>query len=156
MVGRKLMAAIGVGSLCLAIVACGGSGHSTAPSAVEIEDCLNGAGLAAELVSESEGSAVIGAAAPDGDLIVIVTVPQAIASEFDVAGAVTRRIKRELRKVGRGGIWTSSTANGGSIYIGTMGVKGVNGGLSSTATEMIARQCATEAKRADKAPGTEA
>jgi hypothetical protein len=154
-VGRKLAATIGVGLTCLAMAACGGDGGgSSAPSADTIEACLSGAGLKAELLKEAEGMAAIGAQAPDGDLIVIVTVPEEVASEYDVSGIVTRRIKRELRAIGRGGIWTSSTVNGGSTYIGALGVAGVAGGLASASTEILARQCATKPPAAAKAPDT--
>jgi hypothetical protein len=108
---------------------------------------------------ESEGAAAIGAQAPDGDVVVIITVPEDVASEYDVPGMVTGRLKRELHRLGRGGIWTSNTANGGSTYIGVLGVEGVGGGVASANTEILARQCATKpqpAKAPESKVGTEA
>jgi hypothetical protein len=144
--------------LSLVVAACGGGGggggDSAAPSADQIEVCLNGAGLKAELVEETEGASVIGAQAPDGDAVVIITVPEDWASEYDVAGIVTKRIKRELDKLGRAGVWTSSTVNGGSTYIGLLGVRGVGGGLASAGTEILARQCATKPQDPSKARDT--
>jgi hypothetical protein len=142
-----------IGWLCLTAAACGGGGDPPAPSADQIEACLNGAGLQAELVEETEGAAVIGAQAPDGDAVVIITLPEDLASEYDVAGMLTKRIKRELGKLSRAGVWTSSTVNGGSTYIGLLGVKGVGGGLASAGTEILARQCATKPQRAAQPQG---
>jgi hypothetical protein len=110
--------------------------------------------LAAESLQDTEGIEAIGAAAPDGDLIVIIDLPAEVATNPDVPGMVSRRIKRELRKLGRGGVWTSSTVDGGSTYIGVLGVKGVGGGLASANTEILARQCATNPQRAARAQGT--
>jgi hypothetical protein len=157
--GRRLVGAIGVGWLCLAVAACGGGSHPSRPSADEIEACLNGAGLAAESIEESEGVEAVGAAAPDDDLIVVINLPEDFASNPDVPGMVTGKIKQELRKLGRGGVWTSDTVNGGSTYVGVLGVAGVGGGLASASTEILARQCATRpqaAKAKDTATGAEA
>jgi hypothetical protein len=152
---RNFARAAGIACLSLTIVACGGGGgDSAAPSADAIEACLNGAGVAAESLPDTEGIEAIGAAAPDGDLIVIINLPEEFASNPDVPGMVSRRIKREFRKLGRGGVWTSSTVNGGSTYVGVLGVKGTGGGLASASTEILARQCATKAQRAAKAQGT--
>ena len=156
--GRRLAGAIGVGCLCLVVAACGGASHPSRPSADEIEACLNGAGLAAESIEESEGVEGIGAAAPDGDLILVINLPEDYASRHDVAGMVSRRIKVELGKLGRGGVLTSDTVNDGSTYVAVLGVKGVGGGLASASTEILARQCATRpraAKARDTAAGAE-
>jgi hypothetical protein len=154
--GRKLAAAIGVGWLSLAIAACGGGGEGdpAAPSAAAIEGCLTGAGLAAQALVEKEGVEGIGAQAPDGDLIVIINLPEKFASNPDLPGVVTREIKKELGKLGRSGVWTSNTVNGGTTYIGVLGVEGVGGGLASASTEILARQCATKPRGAAKAQET--
>jgi hypothetical protein len=157
--GRTLVGAIGVGWLCLVVAACGGGSAPSQPSADEIEACLNGAGLAAESIEKNEGVEAIGAAAPDGDLILVITQPKEVASNPDLPGMVTDRIKKELRKLGRAGVWTSDTVNGGSTYVGVLGVKGVGGGLASASTEILARQCATRPRvvnAKDTAAGTEA
>jgi hypothetical protein len=90
---------------------------------------------------------------------VVINLPEDFASNPDVPGMVTGKIKQELRKLGRGGVWTSDTVSGGSTYVGVLGVAGVGGGLASASTEILARQCATRpraAKAKDTAAGAEA
>jgi hypothetical protein len=150
-VGRKLVVAVGVGWLSLAIAACGGGGHpadgGSLRSADNIVTCLNRAGLAAEKVEEEAEAEIVGAHAPDGDTIVIVNMSEAIASHPGVSYLLTQRLKKELHRVGRGGIITTSTVNQGSTYIGVLGVEGIDGGVAATSTELLARHCAIKASK---------
>lgn len=143
--GRKLVVALGIGGLSLAIAACGGGGQpadsGSLPSAKEIIACLTDSGLSAEpLAVESEVEGV-SAQAPDGDRILIINVPE---RGFSAAGS--ELLKKEARKRDEHRIITTTTVNEGLTLIGVLGVEGVGGGVASSSTEILARQCATKSQ----------
>ena len=149
--GRKLVVAVGIGWLSLAVAACGGGSRpaddGSLRSAGNIVACLNGVGLAAEKVEEEPEAEIVGAHAPDGDTIVIANMSEAIASYPEAPALLTRKLKQELDRVGRGGIITTSTVNHGATFIAVLGVEGVDGGVAATSTELLARHCASKAEK---------
>jgi hypothetical protein len=156
--GRKFVAAVGVGFLSLVIAACGGESHpaddGSLRSADNIVACLDAGGLAAEKVEEGSEAEIVGAHAPDGDTIVVVNMSRGIASHPEVPYLLTRKIKKELKRVGRGGIMTTSTVNDSSTFVAVLGVEGVNGGVAATSTEVLARHCAIKAAKNARATAT--
>jgi hypothetical protein len=128
------------------IAACGGGGSGgddSGPPVEEIAACISGIGFKAEVLEGDEGIEGVGAQAPDGDVFFVIEIPGEYVARPDVPARMTRRIRQELRQMGRGGILMTSTANHGSTFIGVLGVKGVRGGLAAASTEVLARKCAT-------------
>jgi hypothetical protein len=125
----------------LGIGACGGGqNENTAnqPTYSDISTCLESAGAEVEpLASESEGE-LIGAQAPDGEVILILNLP-----DSDLAREAKPVLRNALHaSLGQGRIRISS-ANEGTTLIGVVGSAAIDHGAPSPAAQRLATNCAT-------------
>lgn len=120
---------------------CGGGDGADAgaqPSDSEIAQCLNAGGAVAEpLASKAEGE-LIGAQAPDGEVILIFNL-----SDPGMSKEALPVLKKALRESSGHGTIKISQVNGGSTLVGVVGIVGVSHGTISGATEVLAQKCAT-------------
>lgn len=128
----------------LALGACGGSqgaNGTVQPSGNEIALCLKSAGAVVEpLVSEAEGE-LIGAQAPDGEVILILNL-----SDADVAKEALPVLREALRGSSPRGTIQIYSVNSGSTLIGVVGNMRVGDGAVSRAAESIAKKCGTSGR----------
>lgn len=61
----------------------------------------------------------------------------------DLSDLAIEAVKTKKREVGAGGIITFSTVDDGYAVVGVAGHEGVNGGVPSSASEELARACAS-------------
>lgn len=140
--GRRWIGALVVVCVLLVLAGCGGGGSDSGSgsrwSADDIAGCLTRAGAEARSVAPSDGFEMAEARAADGNFIFIVELP-----EPGLAETAAEVMRKKVAKEGLAGIMTSRTLDRGSILILVFGVKGVDGGAPSAASEGLARACAT-------------
>jgi hypothetical protein len=142
--GNRWNAAIVIALLSLGLVACGGGsdavpGGGLAPSSPEIVACLKRGGATAEpLDTHSDLGEVVGGQAVNGDVIFIITLTSRKMSDLAIEA-----VRKKKKEAGVGGIMTSSTVDDGYAVVGVVGHEGVNGGVPSSASEELARACAS-------------
>lgn len=132
---------LGSGILSLVLGACGGeAGHAgPGPSAGEIASCFKRSGASAEVLESEAGIEQIGAQALDGDVIFVVTLQHP-----EVSAKAAEALKKGLRESGNGGIMAMDSVKHGSVILGVIGVKGVDGGVAAPESKMLAKRCAVE------------
>jgi hypothetical protein len=101
--------------------------------------CLKRGGAMAEpLDVHSDLGELVAGQTASGDTIFIITLPNR-----DLSGRATQALRREKSEAGLGGIMTTSTVDDGFALVVSVGHEGVNGGMPSSASEHLARECAT-------------
>jgi hypothetical protein len=142
--GNLWKAPFAVTCLSLGLASCGASPSATAggglaPSSPEMVSCLERGGVTAEpLDTESDLGELVAGQAANGDVIFIITLSQRDLSERAISAI--RKKKREERI---GGIMNTSTVDNGFTVVVAVGHEGVDGGLPSSTSERLARECAT-------------